>query len=71
MHWIEETIKPQLFRRTPQARLGKPEGLVATAHKLARILYGMITQGRAYDESEAFKATPASEAQAPLATQNS
>ena len=45
-----------------KARLGKPEGLVATAHKLARILYGMIASRQAYDESEAFKATPSSQA---------
>ena len=36
--------------------------MVATAHKLARILYGMITSRQAYDESEAFKASPSSQA---------
>jgi hypothetical protein len=29
------------------------------AHKLARSVYGMITTGKAYDEKEAFKVTPA------------
>jgi len=45
------------FRRM-KARLGKAEGTVATAHKLMRILYGMIETRRAYDESEAFRITP-------------
>jgi hypothetical protein len=31
---------------------------VAAAHKLARILYGMIKNQRACDETEAFKITP-------------
>ena len=50
------------FCRRHKARLGKAEGIVATAHKLARILYGMIASRQAYDESEAFKATPSSQA---------
>lgn len=33
------------------ARLGKPAGITATAHKLARIIFHMVTTGRAYDES--------------------
>jgi transposase len=51
----------ELCRRL-KARLGKAEGIVAVAHKLARILYGMIASGRAYDENEAFKLTPSSTA---------
>jgi transposase len=43
-----------------KGRLGKAEGLVATAHKLIRILYGMIKSQRPYDENEAFKITPQS-----------
>lgn len=50
------------FCRRLKARLGKAEGIVATAHKLCRIIYGMIKSGRAYDETEAFKATPSSQA---------
>jgi hypothetical protein len=50
------------YCRRLKARLGKAEGIVATAHKLARIIYGMIKSGNAYDESEAFKVTPASQA---------
>ena len=34
-----------------KARLGNPEGITATAHKLARILYALIATGRTYDES--------------------
>ena len=45
------------FRRM-KARLGKAEGLVATAHKLIRILYGMIQSQKPYDEAEAFHLTP-------------
>ena len=45
------------FRRM-KARLGKAEGLVAAAHKLCRILYGVIHSQRPYDEAEAFKITP-------------
>jgi hypothetical protein len=45
------------FRRM-KARLGKAEGLTAAAHKLIRILYGMIKSRQVYDENEAFKVTP-------------
>ena len=45
------------FRRM-KGRLGKAEGLVATAHKLIRILYGMIQSQKPYDEAEAFHLTP-------------
>jgi transposase len=51
----------ELCRRL-KARLGKAEGIVAVAHKLARIIYGMITTGKAYDENEAFKQTPVTKA---------
>ena len=40
------------FCRRLKARLGKAEGIVATAHKLARILYGMIKSRQAYTETE-------------------
>ena len=48
--------------RRMKARLGKAEGLTATAHKLARILYAVITRRVAYNEAEAFKKTPATPA---------
>lgn len=51
----------ELCRRF-KARLGKAEGIVATAHKLARIAYGMIVSGKPYDEELAFKLTPSSKA---------
>jgi len=44
--------------RRMKARLGKAKGLTATAHKLARILYAVITRRVAYNEAEAFKQTP-------------
>ncbi len=45
-----------------KSRLGKAEGIVAVAHKLARIVYAMITTGQAYGEKEAFKVTPSAKA---------
>ncbi|MEI8106962.1 MAG: hypothetical protein WCI46_04030 [Verrucomicrobiota bacterium] len=42
-----------------KARLGAPEAITATAHKLARILYAIITRRVADSEVEAFKQTPA------------
>lgn len=47
----------QTLRRF-KARLGKAEGITATAHKLARVIYGVIKSQRSYDEQEAFKLTP-------------
>jgi len=38
------------FRRI-RARLGAPAAITAAAHKLARILYHLITTGQSYDES--------------------
>lgn len=48
------------YSRRIKGRLGKAEGLTAGAHKLARIIYGMILHQTAYDEDNAFKTTPAS-----------
>lgn len=45
------------FCRKMKARLGKPEGITATAHKLARIIYAMIATGKPYDESIGDKAS--------------
>jgi len=47
------------YCRRMKGRLGKAEGITATAHKLARILYAMITTRRPYDEKVAFAITPA------------
>lgn len=46
------------YCRRMKGRLGKAEGITATAHKLARIIYSMIRSGNAYDEEEAFKSNP-------------
>ena len=45
-----------------KGRLGKAEGIVAGAHKLARIIWGAIVSGQPYDENQAFNLTPASAA---------
>jgi transposase len=50
------------YCRKMKARLGKAEGIVAVAHKLARVIYAMVTTGKAYTEAEAFKATPSAKA---------
>jgi transposase len=34
-----------------RAKLGAPKAITATAHKLARIIYHMVTTGQAYDEA--------------------
>jgi transposase len=39
------------FYRRMRAKLGGPKAVTATAHKLARIIYHLITTGQAYDES--------------------
>jgi transposase len=39
------------FYRSIRARLGAPQAITATAHKLARILYHLLTTGSPYDES--------------------
>lgn len=38
------------FLRRTAARLGMPKAITATAYKLARIIYGMLTHGTAYIE---------------------
>ena len=47
------------FVRRFKGRLGKAEGIVAGAHKLARIIWAMVVSGRPYDEAKAFDTTPA------------
>jgi transposase len=39
------------FYRRMRARLGAPQAITATAHKLARIVHHMLTTGQPYDES--------------------
>ena len=50
------------YCRRMKGRLGKAEGITATAHKLARILWAVITTRRPYEEAEAFKQTPSTKA---------
>ncbi len=52
-----ESEMGHLLRRM-KARLGKAEGITATAHKLARVMYGMIQAQQSYDEKAAFKTNP-------------
>ncbi|MCX6857297.1 MAG: IS110 family transposase [Verrucomicrobia bacterium] len=47
----------QMLRRF-KGRLGKAEGITATAHKLARVIYGVIKSQCRYEEQEAFKVSP-------------
>jgi transposase len=45
-----QTYLGEYFRRM-RARLGAPKAITATAHKLARIVYHMLTTRQPYDES--------------------
>jgi hypothetical protein len=46
------------YVRRLKGRLGKAEGIVAGAHKLARISWAMVVSGQPYDEDKAFATTP-------------
>lgn len=48
------------YSRRIKGRLGKAEGLTAGAHKLGRIIYGMIESQTEYNEEVAFQTTPSS-----------
>jgi transposase len=50
------------YVRRFKGRLGKAEGIVAGAHKLARIIWASIVSGQPYDEAKAFNLTPAAAA---------
>lgn len=50
------------FVRRFKGRLGKAEGIVAGAHKLARVIWAMVVSGQPYDEAKAFDSTPAATA---------
>ena len=41
-----------------RARLGAPQAITATAHKLARVIHAMIGSGQSYDEAQAFRTNP-------------
>jgi len=46
------------YTRRMKGRLGKAEGITATAHKIARIIYAMITNQQPYEEETAFRLSP-------------
>jgi transposase len=48
--------------RRMKGRLGKAEGITATAHKLARIVFGMIATAEPWDEAKAFRPTASAKA---------
>lgn len=48
--WRNESAIGDYCRRM-KAKLGKAEGITATAHKLARIIYALITEAKAYEET--------------------
>jgi transposase len=50
------------YVRRFKGRLGKAEGIVAGAHKLARIIWAMIVTGQPYEETKAFQTSAASTA---------
>jgi hypothetical protein len=50
------------YLRRMIGKQGKAEGTSVAARKLARIIHGMIKSQRAYDEKEAFKLSPQSDA---------
>ncbi len=45
-----------VYYRKKRAHLGAPKALTAAAHKLARVIYAMVTTGQEYDESVFFEA---------------
>ena len=49
LHRSESSLG-QFYRRM-RARLGAPEAITATAHKLARIIYHLLTTRQPYDET--------------------
>jgi transposase len=46
------------YCRRMKARLGKAEGITATAHKLARIVFSMIATRQPFDDSKVFELSP-------------
>jgi transposase len=48
------------YCRRMKARLGKAEGITAVAHKLARLIFALITNRKPYDENIAFAPSPQS-----------
>jgi len=49
--WHSDSWLGRFYRRM-SAKLGPPQALTATAHKLARIIYTMLRTGRPYVEPD-------------------
>ena len=60
--WPRASGRMGEYVRRFKGRLGQAEGIVAGAHKLARIIGAMIVSGQPYEETKAFATTPASTA---------
>jgi transposase len=56
--WRSKSVLGEYCRKM-KGRLGKAEGITATAHKLARIAYKMISEGVSYDENFLGEQNPA------------
>lgn len=48
--------------RKMKARLGKAEGITATAHRIARIIYHLVAKQVSYDDNQIFQLTPQAKA---------
>jgi transposase len=48
--------------RKMKARLGKAEGITATAHRIARIIYHLVAKQVPYDDNQIFQLTPQAKA---------
>jgi hypothetical protein len=48
--------------RKMKARLGKAEGITATAHRIARIIYHLVAKQAPYDDNQIFQLTPQAKA---------
>lgn len=48
--------------RKMKARLGKAEGITATAHRIARIIYHLVSKQTPYDDHQIFQLTPKAKA---------
>jgi len=48
--WNSQSYLGEYFRRM-RARHGSPKPITATAHKLARIIYHLVKQGKTFDET--------------------
>lgn len=59
--WQSKTLLGDWCRKM-KARLGKAEGITATAHRIARIIYNLVAKQVAYDDNLVFQLTPKAKA---------